>query len=192
MWEHLSGLSGSNLERDRAGSKHLVCGIQQRLALVVITALRIQSRWRYESAKRCRYESNGNSSHVQVNSVESTSLLLAGHAQAKSRDSLATFPQLGQSQRCILQNWLDLFCIFFKILKRDENGEWRKFHNDELYSSPNIVRVIQSRRVRWAGHVARMEEGRNALKILTGAPAGKRPLGRRRRRWEHNIRMYLK
>ena len=60
-----------------------------------------------------------------------------------------------------------------------------------MYRSPNIVRVIKSRRLRWAGHVARMEEGRSAFKILTGKPTGKRPLGRPRRRWEDNIRMYL-
>ena len=58
-----------------------------------------------------------------------------------------------------------------------------------MYRSPNIVRVIKSRRLRWAGHVARMEEGRRAFKILTGKPTGKRPLGRPRRRWEDNIRM---
>ena len=60
-----------------------------------------------------------------------------------------------------------------------------------MYSSPNIVRVIKSRRLRWAGHVARMEEGRSAFKILTGKPTGKRPMGRPRRRWEDNIRMDL-
>ena len=60
-----------------------------------------------------------------------------------------------------------------------------------LYRSPNIVRVIKSRRLRSAGHVARMEEGRRALKILTGKPTGKRPLERLRRRWEDNIRMDL-
>ena len=78
--------------------------------------------------------------------------------------------------------------------KRDENGEWRRLHNKELHSlyrSPNIVRVIKSRRLRWAGHVARMEEGRSAFKILTGKSNGKRPLGRPRRRWEDNIRMDL-
>ena len=80
--------------------------------------------------------------------------------------------------------------------KRDENGEWRRLHNDELHSlyrSPNIVRVIKSRRLRWAGHVARTEEGRSAFKILTNSPkpTGKRPLGRPRRRWEDNIRMNL-
>ena len=60
--------------------------------------------------------------------------------------------------------------------KRDENGEWRRLHNEELrslYRSPNIVRVIKSRRLRWAGHVTRMEEGRSAFKILTGKPTGK-------------------
>ena len=76
--------------------------------------------------------------------------------------------------------------------KRDENGEWRRLHNEELlYFSPNIVRVIKSKRLRWAGHVARMEEGRSAFKILTGKPTEKRPLGRPRRRWEDNIRMDL-
>ena len=57
--------------------------------------------------------------------------------------------------------------------------------------SPNIIRVIKSRRFRWAGHVARMEEGKSAFKILTGKSTCKRPLGRPRRRWEDNIRMGL-
>ena len=77
---------------------------------------------------------------------------------------------------------------------RDENGEWRRLHNEELhglYRSPNIVRVIKSRKLRWAGHVARIEESRSAFKMLTGKPTGKRPLGRPRRRWEDNIRMDL-
>ena len=60
-----------------------------------------------------------------------------------------------------------------------------------MYRSPNIVRVIISRRFRWTGLVARMEKGRSAFKILTGKPTGKRPLGRPRRRWEDNIRMDL-
>ena len=65
--------------------------------------------------------------------------------------------------------------------KRDEKGEWRRLHNEELdslYRSPNIVRVIKSRRLRWIGHVARMEKGRSVFKILTGKPTGKRPLRR--------------
>ena len=60
-----------------------------------------------------------------------------------------------------------------------------------LYRSPNIVRVIKSRRLIWAGYVAKMEEGRSAFKILTGKPIGKRSLGKPRRRWEDNIRMDL-
>ena len=78
--------------------------------------------------------------------------------------------------------------------KRDENGKWRRLHNEELhslYSSPNIVRVIKSRRLRWTGHVVRMEEGRSSFKILSGKPTGRRPLGRPRRRWENNIKMDL-
>ena len=79
--------------------------------------------------------------------------------------------------------------------KRDEvTGEWRKLHNEELndlYSLPNIVRVVKSRRMRWAGHVARMGEDRGMHRLLVGKPEGKRPLGRPRRRWEDNIKMDL-
>ena len=78
--------------------------------------------------------------------------------------------------------------------KRDRNGECWRLHNEEHHSfhrSPNIVRVIKSRRLRWTGHVARMEESRCAFKILTGKPTGKRSLGRPRRRWEDPIRMDL-
>ena len=73
--------------------------------------------------------------------------------------------------------------------------EWRTRHNEELHSlyrSTKIVRVIKSRRLRWAGNVARMEEGRSAFEILTGKSTGKRPLERPRSRLEGNIRMYLK
>ncbi|KAJ4436832.1 hypothetical protein ANN_16964 [Periplaneta americana] len=80
--------------------------------------------------------------------------------------------------------------------KRDEvTGEWRKLHNTELhalYSSPDIIRNLKSRRLRWAGHVARMGESRNAYRVLVGRPEGKRPLGRPRRRWEDNIKMDLR
>jgi len=72
-------------------------------------------------------------------------------------------------------------------------GEWRKLHNEELndlYSSPNIVRVTKST-MRWVRHVARMGERRVVYRILVGKPGGKRPLGRPRRRWEDNIKMDL-
>jgi hypothetical protein len=79
--------------------------------------------------------------------------------------------------------------------KREVDGPWRKLHNDELhslYSSPNIVRVIKSRRLRWAGHLARMGEGRGVYGVSVGKSEGKRPLGRPRRRWEDNIKLYLR
>jgi hypothetical protein len=79
--------------------------------------------------------------------------------------------------------------------KREEDGSWRKLYNDELhnlYSSPNIVRVIKSRRLRWVGHVARMTEGRGVYKVFVVRPEGKRPLGRPRLRWEYNIKMDLR
>ena len=79
--------------------------------------------------------------------------------------------------------------------KRDGvTGEWRKLRNEKLnslYSSPNILRVIKWRRMRWTGHVSRMEEGRCLHKDLVGNPEGKRQLGRPRRRWEDNIKMGL-
>jgi len=79
--------------------------------------------------------------------------------------------------------------------RRDEvMGEWRRLHNEELndlYSSPNILRVIKSRRMRWAGHVASMGEERGVYRVLVGKPEGRRPLGRPRRRWADNIRMDL-
>jgi hypothetical protein len=80
--------------------------------------------------------------------------------------------------------------------KREEvTGEWRKLYSEELhnlYSSPDIIRQVRSRRMRWAGHVARMGEERKVYKVLVGKPEGKRPLGRPRRRWEDGIRMDLR
>jgi len=88
-----------------------------------------------------------------------------------------------------------------KVLRRifgrrrvDVTGDWGRLHNEEiniLYSSPNIVRVIKSRRTRWAGHVVRMGEERGVYRVLVGKPDGKRPLGRPRRRLVNNIRMDL-
>jgi hypothetical protein len=79
--------------------------------------------------------------------------------------------------------------------KRDGvTGGWRKLHNEELhnlYSSPSIIRIIKSRSMRWAGHVARMGEKRNMYRLLVGKPEGKRPIGRLRRRWIDNIKMDL-
>jgi hypothetical protein len=79
--------------------------------------------------------------------------------------------------------------------KSEEDGLWRKLHNDKLhslYSSPNIVRAIKSRRMRWAGHVALMEEWSGVYSVLVGRPKVKRPLGRPRHKWEDNIKLGLK
>jgi len=79
--------------------------------------------------------------------------------------------------------------------RRDKvTGEWRRLHNEglnDLYSSTNIVQVIKSRRMRWAGHVARMGEDRGMYRVLVGKQEGRRPLGRPRHRWVENIRMDL-
>jgi hypothetical protein len=80
--------------------------------------------------------------------------------------------------------------------KRDTvTGEWRRLHNKELYalySSPDIIQVIKSRRLRWAGHAARMGERRGAYRALVGKPEGRRPVGRPRHRWVDNIKMDLR
>jgi hypothetical protein len=93
--------------------------------------------------------------------------------------------------------WAVTVAVSFIIRKSDEvTGEWRKLHNEELndlhvYSLPSIVRVVKSRRMRWAGHVARMEEEREVHRVVVGKPDGNGPLGRPRPRWENNIKMDL-
>jgi hypothetical protein len=80
--------------------------------------------------------------------------------------------------------------------KKDElTGEWRRLHKEELhdlYSSPSIIRIIKSRRMRWVGHVARMGDKRNVYRLLVGKPEGKRPLGIPRCRWVENIKRDLR
>jgi hypothetical protein len=82
----------------------------------------------------------------------------------------------------------------FGLKGNEVTGGWRKLHNEELhnlYSSPCIIRIIKSRRMRWAEHVARMGENRNVYRLLVGKPEGKRPLGRPKRRWIDNTKMDL-
>jgi len=84
--------------------------------------------------------------------------------------------------------------IVFGPKSEEVTGEWRKLHNEELgdlFSLPNIVRVVKSRRMEWAWHVARMGEGRGVHRVLVGKSEGKRPLGGPRRRWEDNIKTDL-
>jgi hypothetical protein len=93
--------------------------------------------------------------------------------------------------------WVSENRVLRKIFgpKREEDTSWRELHNDELhnlFSSPNIFRVLRARRLRWAGHVTRMGEGRIVYKILVWRPESKRPLGRSRRRWEDNIKLELR
>ena len=93
--------------------------------------------------------------------------------------------------------WVFVNMVLRRIFgpRRDEvTGDRRRLHNEELndlHSSPDIVRVIKSRRMRWAGHVARMGEDRGCIGVLVGKPEGRRPLGRYRHRWVDNIRMDL-
>jgi hypothetical protein len=99
-------------------------------------------------------------------------------------------------------SFLTTYVIGHRVLKRifgpkrnEVTGEWSKLHSGELhnlYSSPDIIRQIKSRRMKWAGHVARMGEGRNVQRVLMGKPEGKRPLARPRRRWEDGIKMELR
>jgi hypothetical protein len=85
--------------------------------------------------------------------------------------------------------------LYFTVKRDKVTGDWRKLHNEELhnlYSPPSIIIMIKSRRMRWARHLARMGEKRNAYRILVGKPEGKRPLGRPRRRWVGNIKWDLR
>ena len=97
-------------------------------------------------------------------------------------------------RECLLLFRAESFVFQFAIQNSKDQGEWRKLHNEkirDLYSLSNIVRVVKSRRMRWAGHVARMGEGRGVHRVPVGKPEGKRPLGRPRRRWEDNIKIDL-
>jgi hypothetical protein len=103
--------------------------------------------------------------------------------------------QVDGSRQTGLQHFFAYVDIDIFGPKRDGvTGVWRKLHNEErhnLYSSPSIILIIKSRRMRWAGHVARMEEKRNVYRLLVGKPERKRPLGRPRRRWIDNIKKDL-
>jgi hypothetical protein len=111
------------------------------------------------------------------------------------------FLSLGKTWPLTLREEHSLRVIQNKMLRRlfgtrrDEvTGGWRKLHNEELHdlhTSPSIIRIMKSRKMRWVGHVARMGEMRNVYRLLVGKPEGKRPLRRPRRRWVDNIKMDL-
>jgi len=90
--------------------------------------------------------------------------------------------------------WREVFKGEYVVRSDEVTGEWRKLHYEELrdlYSLPNIVRVVKSRTMRWVGHVARMGLDRVVYRVLVGRPEGKRSLGRPRRRWDNNIKMNI-
>ena len=124
--------------------------------------------------------------------ISGASVCLTGSLHFPRQMRSATWiPQPHGSYACLhsLSHWLKSIEVYSYKLK------WRRLHNDEthsLYHSLNIIRVIKFRKLRWAGHVARMEGVRSAFKVVTGKPTGKRPLWRPRHRWEDNIRMDLK
>jgi hypothetical protein len=97
---------------------------------------------------------------------------------------------------CIYRHFNGARCPKENIWTRNEvTGEWRKLHNEELhilYAYTNTIKQIKSRRLRWAGHVARMGEERKVYKVSVGKPEGKSPLGRPRRIWDGGVRMYLR
>ncbi|KAJ4449139.1 hypothetical protein ANN_00534 [Periplaneta americana] len=140
---------------------------------------------------------------IEKNTVYEVLLL---KVQLKDMGTVFTACDKSHFPKCcvISHGHLHLDCITFGVIFVAVNPlvqhclrslEWRKLHSAELhalYSSPDIIRNIKSRRLRWAGHVARMGESRNAYRVLVGRPEGKRPLGRPRRRWEDNIIMDLR
>ena len=94
----------------------------------------------------------------------------------------------------VFENKVGYLGRYLGAKKEEITGEWRKLHNAELHAlySPNIIRSLKSRRLRLTGHVARMEQSRNAYRVIVGKSEGKRPLGRPRRRWEDNIKIDLR
>jgi hypothetical protein len=114
------------------------------------------------------------------------SQLLNVHRASDVRQTLMEEHRLRMFENRVLRR-------IFGTKKDEETGGWRKLHNEELLnSSQSIIIIIKSRRMRWAGHVERMGEKRNAYRILVGKPEGKRPLVRPRRRWVDNIKMDLR
>ena len=91
-----------------------------------------------------------------------------------------------------VRTYVRMYVLMYVPRWNKVTGEWRRLHNEELndlYSSPNIVRVIKSRRIRWVGHVARVGEERRVYRVLLGKPEERRPLGGPRRRWVDTVRM---
>jgi hypothetical protein len=101
----------------------------------------------------------------------------------------------GRAVKCLQQvKYEESEAFELSVVSQQATGGWRKLHNEELrdfYPSSSIIRIIKSRRMRWAGHVARIVEKRNVYRLLVGKPEGKRQLMRPRRRWTNNIKIDL-
>jgi len=163
------------------------------------TILKIQNSIREELKSRLK---SGNACYHSVQNPLSSSLLFRKLKNKIYRTIILPVVLYGcEAWSVTLREERKLWGFENMVLRRifgprsDEvKGEWRRLHNEELsdlYSSPNIVRVIKSRRMKWAGHVVRMVEEMGAYRVLVGKPVGKKPLGRPRPRWVDNIGMDL-
>ena len=166
------------------------------LKVVAVTALTNQNSIQEEIKSRLKL---GNACYYSVQNLLSSRLLSKNLKIKIYRTIILPVVLYGcQTWSLTLREERRLSVFENRVLRRvfgpkrdDVTGEWRKLHNEELYSLPNIVLVVKST-MRWAGHVARMEEGRDVHRVLVGKLEGKRPLGRPRRRWEDNIKMDLR
>jgi hypothetical protein len=143
-------------------------------------------RFEKKSSQRLSTAQVKNHHHIDTNAQNNI------HEQTEQVKTLNKFKGMAATAPAILFS-RSLFKTQ-RSIRTEVTREWRRLHDKKLhalYSSPSIIRVIKSRRLRWAGHVARMGERRGAYRVLVGKPEGRRPLERPRRRWDDNIKMDL-